>query len=76
MMRDGILMIFQSINPHKLMGTAEIGNLLYDPQLPTIVKQKRVLRLIDTYGLPMKKIHKKWVIPYEQFVQWQKEKIK
>tara|TARA_Y100000592_G_scaffold71690_1_gene111599 strand:- start:1023 stop:1223 length:201 start_codon:yes stop_codon:yes gene_type:complete len=65
-----------TFNPHKLMTTADVGNLLYDPQLRTIVKQKRVMHLIKTNELPMTKINRQWMIPYKKLVEWQERKFK
>jgi len=63
-------------NPHKLMTTADVGDLLYDPQLPTIVKQRRVMHLIKTNALPMTKINRQWMIPYKKLVEWQERKFR
>tara|TARA_R110002020_G_scaffold150032_1_gene326543 strand:+ start:725 stop:934 length:210 start_codon:yes stop_codon:yes gene_type:complete len=69
-------MTYQTYNPLKLLSTADVGDLLYDPQLSTIVKQKRVMYLIKTNKLPMTKINKKWMIPYKKLVEWQEKRFK
>lgn len=58
------------------MTTAEVGDILYNPQLPRETKRKRVLYLIKTNSLPMTKINRQWMIPYKKLIEWQEINFK
>ena len=63
-------------NPNQLLTTADVGSILYHPQLSDAVKQKRVIYLINTNQLPMTKINRQWLIPYKKLIEWQDNKFK
>ena len=63
-------------NPNQLLTTADVGNILYNPQLSDIVKQKRVIYLINTNKLPMTKLNRQYKIPHKKLIQWIEENFK
>tara|TARA_R100001015_G_C4634884_1_gene202508 strand:+ start:4471 stop:4674 length:204 start_codon:yes stop_codon:yes gene_type:complete len=58
------------LNPDKLLTTAEVGDILFNPQMSKLAKQKRIRRLIDKHGLPMQKIDKIYYITYNKLQAW------
>tara|TARA_R110002051_G_scaffold286414_1_gene348974 strand:+ start:2466 stop:2675 length:210 start_codon:yes stop_codon:yes gene_type:complete len=63
-------------NPNQLLTTADVGNILYHPQLSDVVKQKRVIYLINTNQLPMTRINRRYMIPHKKLVEWMEIKFK